>query len=182
MPRPSILALYAIEYAVYSVCTRTRVHRQWWCPWCLQGAKSGKERGTVVVGVVGFPNTGKSSIINSLKRARVCTVGSTPGVTKCAALSSIPLLSLLSEFLETTWDEISVRDRSITCLPRFIKMSLQVMLLLAYPQGSAAGSARPPRQARRLARHCGRPELRPCGRHASQLPPRARYLIHLNPD
>jgi nuclear GTP-binding protein len=48
----------------------------------FKGAKSGKERSTVVVGVVGFPNTGKSSIINSLKRTRVCTVGSTPGVTK----------------------------------------------------------------------------------------------------
>lgn len=34
------------------------------------------------VGVVGFPNTGKSSIINSLKRGKACNVGSTPGVTK----------------------------------------------------------------------------------------------------
>ncbi|XP_067950471.1 guanine nucleotide-binding protein-like 3 homolog [Watersipora subatra] len=34
------------------------------------------------VGVVGFPNTGKSSIINSLKRSKACMVGNTPGVTK----------------------------------------------------------------------------------------------------
>lgn len=33
--------------------------------------------------VSGFPNVGKSSLINSLKRARACNVGATPGVTKC---------------------------------------------------------------------------------------------------
>lgn len=37
---------------------------------------------SIKVGIVGFPNVGKSSIINSLKRSRTCTVGATPGVTK----------------------------------------------------------------------------------------------------
>ncbi len=32
--------------------------------------------------LTGLPNVGKSSIINSLKRNRVCTVGSIAGVTK----------------------------------------------------------------------------------------------------
>lgn len=34
------------------------------------------------MGIVGIPNVGKSSIINSLKRRRACQVGATPGITK----------------------------------------------------------------------------------------------------
>ncbi len=37
---------------------------------------------SIVVGIVGFPNVGKSSIINSLKRGKVVGVSSTPGYTK----------------------------------------------------------------------------------------------------
>lgn len=37
---------------------------------------------SIVVGIVGFPNVGKSSIINSLKRGKVVGVSSTPGFTK----------------------------------------------------------------------------------------------------
>jgi len=37
---------------------------------------------SISVGVIGFPNVGKSSIINSLKRSKACNVGATPGVTK----------------------------------------------------------------------------------------------------
>ncbi|KAL2918845.1 nuclear GTP-binding protein nug1 [Polyrhizophydium stewartii] len=37
---------------------------------------------SITVGIVGFPNVGKSSVINSLKRSKVCNVGATPGVTK----------------------------------------------------------------------------------------------------
>lgn len=37
---------------------------------------------SIRVAIVGIPNVGKSSIINSLKRRRACQVGSTPGITR----------------------------------------------------------------------------------------------------
>lgn len=39
------------------------------------------KKGSITVGLIGYPNTGKSSIINSLKRARAVGVSSTPGFT-----------------------------------------------------------------------------------------------------
>lgn len=39
---------------------------------------------SLTVGVIGYPNVGKSSLINSLKRSKVCGVGPRPGFTKVA--------------------------------------------------------------------------------------------------
>jgi nuclear GTP-binding protein len=37
---------------------------------------------SISVGIVGFPNVGKSSVINSLKRKKSCQTGAIPGLTK----------------------------------------------------------------------------------------------------
>lgn len=41
-----------------------------------------KAKSLITVGVIGFPNVGKSSLINSLKRSKAAATGNTPGVTK----------------------------------------------------------------------------------------------------
>ncbi|KAM6307715.1 guanine nucleotide-binding protein-like 3-like protein, partial [Podargus strigoides] len=46
-------------------------------------SRCGEVKTALTVGVVGYPNVGKSSLINSLKRSRACGVGAAPGVTKC---------------------------------------------------------------------------------------------------
>ncbi|CAG7659277.1 unnamed protein product, partial [Allacma fusca] len=48
----------------------------------LLGTWARSAPGGITVGVVGMPNVGKSSIINSLKRSRACSVGAKPGVTR----------------------------------------------------------------------------------------------------
>jgi len=42
--------------------------------------------GGLTVGVIGMPNVGKSSLINSLKRSKACNVGAKPGVTRACQL------------------------------------------------------------------------------------------------
>ncbi|KAG0139634.1 hypothetical protein CROQUDRAFT_666217 [Cronartium quercuum f. sp. fusiforme G11] len=41
-----------------------------------------KSLASITVGVIGFPNVGKSSLINTLKRSKACPVAPTPGHTK----------------------------------------------------------------------------------------------------
>lgn len=44
--------------------------------------RSANLKTSITVGIIGYPNTGKSSLINSLKRTRSVGVGATPGFTK----------------------------------------------------------------------------------------------------
>ena len=46
----------------------------------VEGEKKAKQ--LITVGIIGFPNVGKSSLINSLKRSKAAATGNTPGVTK----------------------------------------------------------------------------------------------------
>lgn len=46
---------------------------------CNQGSASSS---SILVGVIGYPNVGKSSLINSIVRSRVCNVGATAGITQ----------------------------------------------------------------------------------------------------
>mmetsp|Transcript_40864 Transcript_40864/g.80185 ORF Transcript_40864/g.80185 Transcript_40864/m.80185 type:complete len:577 (-) Transcript_40864:219-1949(-) len=57
-------------------------------------ARSCGSKKAITVGIVGYPNVGKSSLINSLKRSRAVVVGATPGVTK--SLQTIKLDSHIS--------------------------------------------------------------------------------------
>ncbi|WMV36152.1 hypothetical protein MTR67_029537 [Solanum verrucosum] len=45
-------------------------------------SRSHEIKKSITVGVIGLPNVGKSSLINSLKRSHVVNVGATPGVTR----------------------------------------------------------------------------------------------------
>jgi nuclear GTP-binding protein len=44
---------------------------------------------SISVGIVGYPNVGKSSLINSLKRTKAVGVGATPGFTKTTQVCEI---------------------------------------------------------------------------------------------
>ncbi|XP_071815724.1 guanine nucleotide-binding protein-like 3 homolog [Apostichopus japonicus] len=67
---------------------------------------------SISVGFVGFPNVGKSSVINSLKRKKACSIGDMPGVTKCmqevTLAKNIKLLDCPGVVLASSNDEVTM--------------------------------------------------------------------------
>ncbi|KAM6301009.1 guanine nucleotide-binding protein-like 3 [Aegotheles albertisi] len=79
----------------------------------------GKTRNKAIqVGVVGFPNVGKSSVINSLKGVRACNVGLTRGVTKSMQIVHVDkqtkMLDSPSIIADPSNDVLALALRSIT--------------------------------------------------------------------
>ena len=50
--------------------------------YCRNDTSDRKNKHAIIVGVIGFPNVGKSSLINSLKRSKAAAIGNVPGITK----------------------------------------------------------------------------------------------------
>ena len=63
----------------------------------MRGGQGGLKQ-SINVGIVGLPNVGKSSLVNSLKRSRVANVGNLPGVTKHIQEISLDKQVTLLEF------------------------------------------------------------------------------------
>lgn len=63
----------------------------------ILGAWGREEAGGITVGVLGMPNVGKSSLINSLKRSAACHVGAKPGITRYTFVLNCCSLLQLSE-------------------------------------------------------------------------------------
>ncbi|KAF4093607.1 hypothetical protein AMELA_G00004050 [Ameiurus melas] len=75
------------QRAANCIIEQTRAGASFGCDSLLQAlnqlANNQSSETMLKVGVVGFPNVGKSSIINTLKGIRACNAGVQPGLTKC---------------------------------------------------------------------------------------------------
>ncbi|PIK51745.1 putative guanine nucleotide-binding protein-like 3-like protein [Apostichopus japonicus] len=72
----------------------------------------GQKKLVLLLNKIGFPNVGKSSVINSLKRKKACSIGDMPGVTKCmqevTLAKNIKLLDCPGVVLASSNDEVTM--------------------------------------------------------------------------
>lgn len=70
-----------------------------------------QDKKQISVGVVGYPNVGKSSIINTLRSKKVCKVAPIPGETKVRQLATQAVQTVLS--LTRSFEKLNGAPRDI---------------------------------------------------------------------
>lgn len=77
---------------------------------------------SIRVGVVGLPNVGKSSVINSLKRSKACRVGNAPGVTKAMQMVQLDSKIKLLDSPGIVFERSKDMDPTIIALKNVVKI------------------------------------------------------------
>lgn len=80
--------------------------------------------GALTVGVFGAPNVGKSSLINSVARAKVCAVASTPGHTKVVQPVSIDKQLRLLDCPGVVFQDSTTQNKNAALLRNVVKVEL----------------------------------------------------------
>uniref|UniRef100_A0A915CBE0 CP-type G domain-containing protein n=1 Tax=Parascaris univalens TaxID=6257 RepID=A0A915CBE0_PARUN len=92
---------------------------------------------SIRVGVVGYPNVGKSSVINSLKRKRACNIGALPGITKLVFFAFVFLI-LLSRWRRTTFMGFDSNDQEWLCNLAVCKISAEIFVVYTFNESCFA--------------------------------------------